>query len=285
MRYLPHSKLAILTCCEEYILQFVVMDEAYFIREGRLKHQDALTTFFNVSYAHQALLCALTVAWHAWKPLESAQTVLSVSFVAIYSLNYSWFDNTSIDELDDRDYAGFGAAEQNIAIGVQVHVLDVVVLLWEATQPHRVDHHGWTRLFDVEYENHAFSCGDVESLKVRINCKIDRPRIRCLDHAGSLLCLKILAMDDAILARGVKKPSMLINYHRFDAAVNLSARVGHQLEFFQPSAALWLWQRVSSRSFRFFNDLGKAAIFNIKLGRIARWLYVVSLGQCVTLFV
>ena len=147
------------------------MDEAYFIREGRLKHQDALTAFFNVSYAHQALLCALTVAWHAWQPLESAQAFLSVSFVAINSLDYSWFDYASIDELHDGDYAGFGAAEENISIGVQVHVFDVVVLLWgEAAQAHRVDHHGRTRLFDVEYENHAFSRGDVESLKVRIYC-------------------------------------------------------------------------------------------------------------------
>ena len=88
MRYLPHSKLAIFTRGKEYILQLIVVDESHFVRESRLKHQDAFTAFFDVSDPHDALLSAFAVARHAREPLESAQVLFFVSFVAINSLNH-----------------------------------------------------------------------------------------------------------------------------------------------------------------------------------------------------
>ena len=107
VRYLPHSELAVLTGGEEHILQLIVVDEADSVCERGLKHEDAFTALFNVSDPDQALLGAFAVAGHAGQPLEAVKVVFAVAFVGFDHLDDGGFDHTSVNELDDGDYASF----------------------------------------------------------------------------------------------------------------------------------------------------------------------------------
>ena len=43
-------------------------------------------------------------------------------------------------------------------------------------------------------------------------------------------------MNDAVFARGIEKTPFLVNNHRLDTAMDLRARMGHQLELLQPGS-------------------------------------------------
>ena len=230
MRYFPDPELTVLTRCKKYIFQLVVVDQSHSVCKGSLKHQYALSTLFNVSDAHQPFLSALTVAWHSRKPLKSTQAILTISFITVDCFDHCRFYHASIYQLNDRDYTRFCAAQKNIAIGVKIHIFDIIAIIHvlpRATQSHRMYHHRTSWRFDIENKDHALACRDIKPLKVRVQRQIKWFCIRSFDDSCGFFHLEVLTVDDPVLTGRIKQASVLVNYHRFDATVDLHTWMCH----------------------------------------------------------
>ena len=167
MRHLPHSELSILTCCEEHVLFFVIMDHLHLLSERTLEHDYALTFLLNVSDLQVSVACPLTVAWHSFQPLEVLYVVFIVSAIRVDVLNYCWFHLSLVYELNAVDLALFHLANEDVPMIVQVQVFDEVianVLRWLGSYEFNRVYHDRRVFFDIKEKNKAFLCSTVDAL-------------------------------------------------------------------------------------------------------------------------
>ena len=117
MRHFPYSKLSVLTCREEYIFVLVIMNHFDLFCEGALKHDYALSLFFDVSNLQISTTCSFAVTWHSLHPSESCNTFFRiVNSIWINVFYYSRFHLSLVYQLDDINMPWFHLADQNVSM-------------------------------------------------------------------------------------------------------------------------------------------------------------------------